>query len=155
MEAVESKVFTCAECGKEFASRASLHKHFKQHDLNLASYYTKHFPRKNKLTGDPLPFKRYEEYFERDFSTKQQLLKWCEENSLEEVKKYAMSLLEKRHNKKNRKYGAFHLETKNSFLVHDRDRNIKKSPNIRDEYEFLIKVLIFKKSTTSQKVIVF
>lgn len=116
MEAVIPKVFTCAECDKEFASKASLHKHLKQHDLNLASYYTKHFPRKNKLTGDPLPFKRYEEYFERDFSTKQQLFKWCKEGPRQEVKDYTMSLLRKRHAKKNRKYGPFHLETKNSFM---------------------------------------
>ena len=94
MERTVSKVFVCAECKKEFASRASLHKHIKQHDLNLASYYTKHFPRKNKLTGDPLPFKTYDEYFERDFSTKQQLTKWCKESPPAEVKEYALSLLE-------------------------------------------------------------
>ena len=116
MEEVISKVFTCAECGKEFASRASLHKHIKQHDLNLASYYTKYFPRQNKLTGYPLPFKIYEEYFERDFSTKQQLLKWCKEKPTEEVKEYIINLLKKRHSKKQREYGPFHLETKNSFL---------------------------------------
>ena len=116
MEEIASKVFQCAECKKEFASRASLHKHLKQHDLNLASYYTKYFPRVNKLTGDPLPFKRYEEYFERDFSTKHQLLKWCKEGPKEEVKEYILSLLKKRHLKKKRKYGPFHLETKNSFM---------------------------------------
>jgi hypothetical protein len=116
MERICTRIFPCAECKKEFTSRASLHKHLKQHDLNLASYYTKHFPRINKLTGDPLPFKRYEEYFGRDFSTKQQLLKWCEESPTGEVKEYALSLLEKRHLKKQRKYGPFHLETKNSFL---------------------------------------
>lgn len=116
MQGEATQTIKCAECSKEFASRASLHKHLKQHSLNLASYYTKYFPRKNKLTGDPLPFKRYEEYFERDFSTKQQLLKWCKEASQEEVKIYILNLLKKRHLNKNRKYGPFHLETKNSFL---------------------------------------
>ncbi len=116
MEVTNSKVFSCAECKKEFTSRASLHKHIKQHGLNLAGYYTKYFPRTNKLTGDPLPFKRYDEYFERDFSTKQQLIKWCKENPQEEVKEYITSLLQKRHSKKKRKYGPFHLETANSFI---------------------------------------
>lgn len=116
MEDVDPKIVRCAECKKEFTSRASLHKHIKQHGLNLASYYTKYFPRVNKLTGDPLPFKRYEEYFERDFSTKQQLTKWCKERPKEEVKEYILNLLQKRHCKKDRKYGSFHLETKNSFL---------------------------------------
>jgi len=67
MERICTIIFPCAECKKEFTSRGSLHKHLKQHGLNLASYYTKYHPRINKLTGDPLPFKRYEEYFERDF----------------------------------------------------------------------------------------
>ena len=116
MERVVTKIYPCANCKKEFTSRASLHKHLKQHDLNLASYYTKYYPRLNKLTGDPLPFKRFEEYFERDFSTKQQLLKWCEENPREEVKEYILSLLQKSHWKKQRKYGPFHLETTNSFI---------------------------------------
>jgi hypothetical protein len=116
MERICTKIFPCAECKKEFTSRASLHKHLKQHDLNLASYYTKYHPRLNKLTGDPLPFKRFDEYFERDFSTKQQLLKWCRQHPKEEVKKYVLSLLEKRHLRKKRQYGPFHLETVNSFM---------------------------------------
>jgi hypothetical protein len=116
MERVVNKVFPCAECKKEFSSRGSLHKHLKQHGLNLASYYTKYFPRTNKLTGDPLPFKKFEEYFERDFSTKQQLLKWCTEYSVEEVKKYALRILERRQLRKEREYGPFHLETTNSFM---------------------------------------
>jgi len=116
MERVLTRVFPCAECKKEFTSRGSLHKHLKQHDLNLASYYTKYHPRTNKLTGDPLPFKKFDKYFERDFSTKQQMFKWCRTHPEEEVKKYIISILEKRHLKKNRKYGPFHLETTNSFM---------------------------------------
>jgi len=107
---------TCAECKKEFQTRASLHKHIKQHSLDLASYYTKYFPRYNKLTGDPLPFKRFDEYFERDFSTKQQLTKWCTQTDKEEVKNYIIKLLKNRQSKKQRSYAPFHLETKNSFL---------------------------------------
>jgi hypothetical protein len=116
MERVMSRVFPCAQCKKEFASRASLHKHIKQHGLNLASYYTQYHPRENKLTGEPLPFKRFDEYFERDFSTKQQMFKWCNQHPKEEVKRYALSILEKRQLKKKRKYGPFHLETANSFM---------------------------------------
>ena len=116
MQSDVSNNFLCAECSKEFSSRASLHKHLKQHDLNLASYYTKHFPRFNKLTNDPLPFKTFDQYFDRDFSTKQQLIKWCKTHPTEEVKEYILSMLKKRHLKKKREYGPFHLETKNSFL---------------------------------------
>ena len=85
MERVCKKMFRCAECKKEFEGRGSLHKHLKQHGLSLAEYYTLHYPRVNKLTGEPLPFKKFEEYFERDFSTKQQLKKWCAKAPAPEV----------------------------------------------------------------------
>ena len=61
--------FNCKECGKEFKTEASLHRHIKMHDMNLADYYTKHFPRKNLFTGDLLPFKNKADYFNKDFST--------------------------------------------------------------------------------------
>ncbi len=116
MERVCKKMFRCAECKKEFEGRGSLHKHLKQHGLSLAEYYTLHYPRANKLTGEPLPFKKFEEYFERDFSTKQQLRKWCKSAPSSEVGKYILSLMEKRQLKKDRPYAPFHLETKSCFL---------------------------------------
>ena len=65
MERVCKKIFCCAECKKEFEGRGSLHKHLKQHGLSLAEYYTLHYPRENQLTGEPLPFKKYEEYLQK------------------------------------------------------------------------------------------
>ena len=116
MERVCKKMFRCAECKKEFEGRGSLHKHLKQHGLSLAEYYTLHYPRANKLTGEPLPFKKFEEYFERDFSTKQQLKKWCAKAPAPEVGKYILELIEKRQLKKDRHYAPFHLEAKSCFL---------------------------------------
>ena len=55
--------------------------------MNLADYYTKHFPRKNLLTGDLLPFKNKADYFDKDFSTYSQLLKWCHRTTPENAKK--------------------------------------------------------------------
>jgi hypothetical protein len=63
-----------------------------------------------------LPFKKYEEYFERDFSTKQQLKKWCAKAPSLEVGEYILSLIEKRQLKKDRRYAPFHLEAKSCFL---------------------------------------
>ena len=116
MERICKKIFRCVECKKEFEGRGSLHKHLKQHGLSLAEYYTLHYPRVNKLTGEPLPFKKYEEYFERDFSTKQQLKKWCAKAPSLEVGEYILSLIEKRQLKKDRRYAPFHLEAKSCFL---------------------------------------
>ena len=116
MERVCKKIFRCAECKKEFEGRSSLHRHLKQHGLSLAEYYTLHYPRQNKLSGEPLPFKKFEEYFERDFSTKQQLRKWCKSAPSSEVGEYILSLMQKRQLKKERPYAPFHLETKSCFL---------------------------------------
>ena len=102
--------FNCNECNKEFNGEASLHRHIKMHDMNLADYYTKHFPRKNLLTGDLLPFKNKTDYFNKDFSRYSQLLKWCHSASPEEVKKYCLQKLKKRILDKDLKFGPTHLE---------------------------------------------
>ena len=59
--------YKCKECGQEFKSERSLHAHLKKHGLTMGEYYTKHFPRYNLLTKDPLPFKNKADYFSKDF----------------------------------------------------------------------------------------
>ena len=93
--------FKCKECSEEFTSSKSLHAHIKKHNLILGDYYVKHFQRKNKLTGDLLQFKNYEDYFERDFSNYSQMIKWCETAPETEVKDYAIDCLKKRIEKKH------------------------------------------------------
>ena len=102
--------FKCKECDKEFDTGAALHRHLKIHDMTLADYYTKHFPRKNLLTGELLPFKNKNDYFEKDFSTYSQLLKWCHANDPKKVKEYSLNKLKKRIEDKALKLGPTHLE---------------------------------------------
>ena len=78
----------CQECGQSFETERSLHAHFKKHGLTLAEYYTKHFPRYNLLTKDPLPFKNKADYFSKDFSTYNQMVKWCGQAPADEVKAF-------------------------------------------------------------------
>lgn len=59
--------FNCLECQQEFDSERSLHAHIKKHDMFLHDYYVKHFRRKDLLTGDLLPFKNKEQYFQTYF----------------------------------------------------------------------------------------
>ena len=60
-------LFKCLECGAEFDSERSLHAHIKKHDMFLHDYYTKHYARRDLLTGDLLPFKNKDQYFNTYF----------------------------------------------------------------------------------------
>ena len=82
----------------------------------MADYYTKYYPRNNLLTGDPLPFKTKQDYFSKDFSTRSQLLKWCEQSVDNQVKQYILKLLQNRVEQKDLKFGPGHLELKINSL---------------------------------------
>lgn len=78
--------------------------------MSVAEYYTKHYPRKNKLTGDPLPFKNKFDYFNTDFSTRAQLIKWCDKENSDKVNPYILKQLENRVQQKQLKYAPNHIE---------------------------------------------
>jgi hypothetical protein len=92
--------FKCKECGQDFDTTRSLHTHIKKHYMFLGDYYVKHFQRKNKLTGELLPFKNYKDYFAKDFSQPHQLMEWCKCTGDQEVKEYIAQLLKKRTEEK-------------------------------------------------------
>tara|TARA_Y100000592_G_C5481587_1_gene325907 strand:+ start:5062 stop:5988 length:927 start_codon:yes stop_codon:yes gene_type:complete len=100
----------CKECGKTFKNDNGLHRHIKAHNISVAEYYTKHYPRKNRLTGDPLPFKNKFEYFNTDFSTRAQLIKWCYKENSDKVNEYILKQLKNRVEQKELKYAPNHLE---------------------------------------------
>jgi hypothetical protein len=102
--------FNCKECDASFDALKSLHAHIKKHDMLLGDYYVKHFQRKNKLTGELLPFKNYEEYFEKDFSQSHQLKQWCATAPFGAVKSYIIDLLKKRIKSKNLKSALSSVE---------------------------------------------
>lgn len=108
--------FDCKECSESFSSLRSLHAHIKKHELILGDYYVKHYQRKNKLTGNLLQFKNYEDYFEQDFASYGQLIEWCKSAQEDEVKKYILSRLKKRIEKKQLKYGPSTVELFTSNL---------------------------------------
>ena len=91
----EDKMYVCKVCGESFNTERSLHAHLKKHNLTVAEYYTTHFPKKDLLTGDPLPFKNKKDYFNRDFLSRNRLIKWLSMQSREdaEVRKYIINKL--------------------------------------------------------------
>jgi hypothetical protein len=102
--------FKCKECKQEFESQRSLHTHIKKHSILLGDYYVKHYKRKNKLTGELLPFKNFKDYFSKDFSQPHQLMEWVNKSKEEEVKDYLSKLLERRLVDKELDYGPTELE---------------------------------------------
>jgi hypothetical protein len=102
--------YECKECEAEFETEKALHAHLKAHKMYVADYYVKHYPRFNKLNGNPLPFKKKEEYFANDFINRSQLIKWCESAPDEEVKNYILELGKKRIERKKYKNAPFYLE---------------------------------------------
>lgn len=109
-------LFECKECGQDFETLRSLHAHIKKHKMFLGDYYVKHFARKNKLTGELLPFKNHDDYFSKDFSQPHQLMEWIEKSKEEEVKEYIIKLLNDRIIKKDLSYGPTDLELRTSGL---------------------------------------
>jgi hypothetical protein len=102
--------YKCKVCGAEFETEKSLHAHLKAHKMYVADYYVKYYPRYNKLNGNPLPFKKKEEYFENDFINRSQLIKWCESAPSSEVKDYIIELGKRRIKRKKYTNAPFYLE---------------------------------------------
>jgi len=113
---MESNAYNCKICEKPFVKERSLHGHLKAHKVTQAEYYCRYYPRYNKLTGDPLPFKNKFDYFHKDFSTYQQLLKWCKQAPEEEVAPYILKQLQHRIKEKSLSFAPCHLELKQKKL---------------------------------------
>jgi len=107
-----SSSFKCQVCHEEFDTEKGLHIHLKKHKMDLATYYTTFYPRNNLLTGKPLPFKKKDDYFNNDFSTRSQLIKWCMSQDKEVTAEYSLKKLKQRIELKSLKYAPNHLELK-------------------------------------------
>jgi len=108
--------FKCKECGQEFEAIRSLHTHVKKHGILLGDYYVRNYRRKNKLTGELLPFKNYKQYFKQDFSQPHQLLQWCNKAEDGEAADYIGKLLKEKITHKEYNYGPTNLELISSGL---------------------------------------
>lgn len=108
--------FNCLECNEEFESERSLHTHIKKHKIFLHDYFVKHFPRKNLLTNEILPFKDKNSYFSNDFYNIHQLYEWCELAEKNIVKNYIKEKLLERIKSKQLKFAPNEIELFTSFL---------------------------------------
>ena len=83
--------YKCKECGDSFDSLRSLHAHIKKHGKYLGDYYVEYYQRKDKLTGELIPFKKYDQYFATDFINKRNMKKWCVTAPREEVEEFIIN----------------------------------------------------------------
>lgn len=86
----------CKECQKEFETRKGLHLHLKAHFSSIGEYYIKFNPKKDLYSGEPIHFKKYEQYEESDFNSYDNYLSWISFADPQEVKKYILSKAELR-----------------------------------------------------------
>tara|TARA_B100000212_G_scaffold342604_1_gene331221 strand:- start:28442 stop:29386 length:945 start_codon:yes stop_codon:yes gene_type:complete len=110
-----SEQVICKVCGKTFKNDRALHCHIKEHNIYLAEYYTKYYPRLSKLNQTPISFKKgmsKAQYFSQDFIDKSEMNQWLEAANQDEVKKYIFNLIESRVKEKNLKFTPSHLELK-------------------------------------------
>ena len=97
--------YDCKECGESFDSLRSLHAHIKKHGKFLGDYYVDNYARKDKLTGELIEFKKYDQYFAADFINKRNMKKWCKTAPRKEVKEYIVKSLKEKLQSKGLKAG--------------------------------------------------
>jgi hypothetical protein len=102
----------CKICGAEFKTERSLHTHIKAHGILLSEYYITYYPRYNLYTGELIPFKNKEQYFNTFFSNNIELEKWAATAEHEHVQQILLLMLKNRIISKNLKYAPNHLELK-------------------------------------------
>ena len=105
--------YDCKECGESFDSLRSLHAHIKKHGKFLGDYYVENYARKDKLTGELIPFKKYDQYFATDFINKRNMKKWCKTAPRSEVKEYIIKAFKEKKEAKGLQGGppSLYLQT--------------------------------------------
>lgn len=86
----------CKKCGEKFSSERSLHAHLKVHKLSVAEYYCEFYPRRDLLTGQPLEFKRKDDYLSSYFSRRENLDAWLKKTDKSKKSPIILDMLERR-----------------------------------------------------------
>jgi len=100
----------CMSCEREFPEEKNLHAHIKCHDLRMAEYYQKFFPRRDLFSGELIRFKSKDYYFSTDFNDRRNLKKWLETKSEKDKKNYCTDFLKDRIKRKKINYAPSQVE---------------------------------------------
>lgn len=101
----------CLIDNTEHESTEAMHRHLRRFRVKLEDYYTNAYQRKDRLTGEPIPFKNVEQYMSQDFLDKKSLKKWVKQNPVE-GRAWAIEWLKKRKEEKGLVYAPSQVELK-------------------------------------------
>ena len=82
----------------------------KIHKITLAEYYVNFYNRKDLHSGELLPFKNKNDYFNNDFINYDNFLKWSEYADSDNVKLYLLKRLKNRIEEKKLRFAPSHIE---------------------------------------------
>lgn len=97
----------CRICSENIGERSHF---FKKHRIKEADYYLKHYGFKDLLTNELILFKSPEQYFNADFTNKNNLKKYLESKSHKESWEYCRNWLIRRKQLKNYIFSPTHFE---------------------------------------------
>ena len=95
----------CLADNTRHADLAAFHKHLRfKLKLKQAEYYLQYHPRVCKATGQPIPFKDRDQYFETDFISPDAMKSWFKSAPRAKVVEYALQMVKSRAVSKNLAY---------------------------------------------------
>ena len=108
----------CQICQKDLNTLELLHRHLRwSHQTPQKDYYYKFFPRKDLYTGEPIPYKSCQQYFDANFNSKDSLRLWLKNQSTDISLEYCKKILLKRKEEKGLIYTPTQVELRSLFSI--------------------------------------
>jgi hypothetical protein len=108
-------IFNCPFDNTIHNSFEELAKHLKKFKIKQSDFFEEYYPRSDLLTGEPIKFKSFEQYFSARFKDKINMNKWFKENP-EKSFEIASAMLSDRIEKKNLTIAPCEVELVSSGL---------------------------------------
>lgn len=90
-------------------TRTDLHAHLRKFHIKQETYYHEYHPRRDKLTGELIPYKDYSQYYSTEFVSKVNLKKWLKDNPADGLV-WSIDYLNRRKDSKNLIYAPSQVE---------------------------------------------
>lgn len=98
----------------EHADLAALHAHLRKWRVKQERYYHEYHPRRDRLTGELLPYKDYTQYHSAEFASKTNLKRWLTANKVEGLA-WAIDWLRRRKEEKGLVYAPSQAELRTTM----------------------------------------